>query len=508
MSISKSIPCVTRLVSRTLAAVSLCGTAVLVANACSSSSDATVIGVGETGRLQLNLTGVSATNQVYRLRNAAFTITGRSTGLLTEVSTEAQPEGPSLLVELPADTYDVFLQPGYYLELLQEGLPVSLRRQQARSRRPIRPGLRQALAVDGGAPVPAPPPAPPSPLPGSGLVVDAELISSNPGVVTITTNAVSPLNFIFRVGGSSVETGTGVLDIGLEVFDEEVGCINDGVEPNEDLSQATPIVPGAQVAATLCTDDVDTYVFPSPVPVGEAFVATVSFQNALGDIDVVLGDAATGDVIAFGGGIGDQEVLVVGSDGGDYFLQAFLPFGAAERGNRYTVDIGPFENTAENSCCEASPLPGCEDDVVMQCVCEFDSFCCQVAFDEACVATALGVCGASCVAGEAESDCCTTSDAPGCTDPIVNSCVCDIDFQCCVSGFDEVCVAQAVAECGAQCALPPAESDCCNASAAPGCTVSEVQECVCDIDPFCCSGAFDENCAGLAQGACGAACLF
>ena len=178
-------------------------------------------------------------------------------------------------------------------------------------------------------------------------------------------------------------------------------------------------------------------------------------------------------------------------------------------GNSYTVDIGAATGGGggENSCCEASALPGCNDPEVLSCVCAVDSFCCQVQFDSLCVSEALQ-CGTTCSNEGAESDCCSASDAPGCTDQAVHDCVCATDFSCCSSGFDEVCVAQAIGECGAQCSQPPPVSDCCSASSVPGCTVPEVQACVCAIDPFCCAGGFDENCAALADQQCGAECQF
>jgi len=503
---SKHTRKVTRAVTRTLTAASFAVLPLLIANACSSGSERPVVNVGETGRLQLNLTGISNTNLVYQLRNATFSISGLSTGTFAEVNTETEPNGSSLLVELPPDTYEVLLQPGFYLEQLPGGLPVAARRgsSERAAAAPSKGAPRRAVgafAADGGAPS-----DPPLPTPG-GTVVDATLISSNPGVVTVQANAVSPLNFVFQVGDGTVETGTGILDIGIAVIDNGRQCVADEFEPNDDQAFPTPITPGTQIAASLCDFDVDNYIFPAPVPAGETFAALVGFQTALGDIDAVLIEAATGLIVAFGAGIADNEILFATSNGGDYILQTFLFFDPDGGGNTYTLDIGEFENPAQNTCCEASGLPGCNDSEVLACVCETDSFCCQVAFDSVCVSLALQ-CGGSCPNDGAESDCCSASSAPGCTDQAVHDCVCATDFACCSSGFDDVCVAQAISECGAQCTLPPPASDCCSASSTPGCTVPEVQDCVCAIDPFCCTAGFDENCAALADSQCGAECLF
>jgi hypothetical protein len=501
---------VTHVVTRTMAAVSLAAVPLLMANACSSDSERSVVTVGENGRLQLNLTGVSNTNLVYQLRNATFSIRGLSTGFYAEVNTETQPNTSSILVELPPDTFEVFLQPGHYLELLPGGLPLEARRESnGRAESPTRGqgkvdprALVGSFAADAGAPEEPPPPAP------GGTVVDATLISSNPGVVTIQPNVVSPLNFIFQVGDGIVETGSGVLDIGIAVIDNGRVCVPDSFEPNDDPTLPTPITPGVQISASLCEVDIDNYIFPSPVPAGEQFAATLTFSNAAGDVDGLLLEADTGLVVAVGFGVSDSETLATISNGGDYILQTFLAFDPDGAGNIYTVDIGEFVNNAENSCCSTSSTPGCNDDEVLACVCALDSFCCAVAFDEICVSEALTQCGGSCPNEGAESDCCTASSVPGCTDQTVHDCVCGADFSCCSSGFDDVCVAQAVAECGAQCNLPPPVSDCCSASSTPGCTVPEVQACVCAIDPFCCASGFDENCAALADSQCGAECQF
>jgi hypothetical protein len=507
---SKHTRKVTRVVTRTLAAVSIAAVPLLMANACSSDSEHTVVTIGENGRLQLNLTGISNTNLVYQLRNATFTISGLSTGFFAEVNTETQPNTSSILVELPPDTFEVFLQPGHYLELLPGGLPLDARRgSNARAVSPARgTGKVTARNVVGAFAADAGPPTPEDPPPTlGGTIVDATLISSNPGVVSIQPNVVSPLNFIFQVGDGVVETGSGVLDIGIAVIDNGRVCVPDAFEPNDDQAFPTPITPGSQISASLCDFDIDNFVFPSPVAAGEQFAATLEFSNAAGDIDAVLIEAATGLVVSGGFGVSDTETVATTSNGGDYILQTFLAFDPDGGGNTYTVDIGQFVNEAENSCCTASDTPGCNDDEVLSCVCALDSFCCAVAFDSICVSEALQ-CGGTCPNDGAESDCCSASSVPGCTDQTVHDCVCATDFACCSSGFDDVCVAQAVAECGAQCNLPPPVSNCCSASSTPGCTVPEVEACVCAIDPFCCASGFDENCAALADSQCGAECLF
>src|SRR5690606_37036923 len=72
------------------------------------------------GSLGLALTGTARSGNVYRLRDGVFSILGESTGYYTTVSTETNPDLPSIEVQVPADTYSVFLNPGYRLERIDE----------------------------------------------------------------------------------------------------------------------------------------------------------------------------------------------------------------------------------------------------------------------------------------------------------------------------------------------------------------------------------------------------
>jgi len=105
-----------------------------------------------------------------------------------------------------------------------------------------------------------------------------------------------------------------------------------------------------------------------------------------------------------------------------------------------------------------------------------------------------------------ENDCCTPSDSGSCRDTAVAACVCEGDPFCCSSEYDATCVTQAVSRCGLDCDERAPASDCCAPSDVPGCTRSDVQACICDIDPICCVFRFDQNCVNLAASRCGAAC--
>jgi hypothetical protein len=104
------------------------------------------------------------------------------------------------------------------------------------------------------------------------------------------------------------------------------------------------------------------------------------------------------------------------------------------------------------------------------------------------------------------NDCCSTSASGGCSDPVVAACVCEGDPACCESSYDDICVNQAVARCGERCDDRAPVSNCCSASEVPGCTLPDVAQCICAIDPFCCVFRFDQNCVNLGLSQCSAVC--
>ena len=127
-------------------------------------------------------------------------------------------------------------------------------------------------------------------------------------------------------------------------------------------------------------------------------------------------------------------------------------------------DDGGFEESGGfgGECCEPSPMPGCADDMIAQCVCAEDPYCCEMEWNEDCIylVDVLG-CGV-CFGGESGGfetggtgggggDCCTPGPAPGCGDPMIEQCVCgdNMDVFCCEEQWDEQCVDEAAQLCGA-----------------------------------------------------------
>ena len=104
-----------------------------------------------------------------------------------------------------------------------------------------------------------------------------------------------------------------------------------------------------------------------------------------------------------------------------------------------SVDGGPMQwPTGSGSCCEGHTTPSCEDDDVVQCVCDVDDYCCTDEWDTICVVKALeNDCG--CV------DCCTaTPGHAGCGNETIKDCVCALDMVCCTTdpGWDGLCVSE------------------------------------------------------------------
>ncbi|MGA1018053.1 MAG: hypothetical protein ACO3YY_08720, partial [Phycisphaerales bacterium] len=60
-----------------------------------------------------------------------------------------------------------------------------------------------------------------------------------------------------------------------------------------------------------------------------------------------------------------------------------------------TLNFEPFTGNCpgEGSCGEVHPTPGCSDGGCCQAVCDFEPFCCDVEWDDFCVASAVKICG-------------------------------------------------------------------------------------------------------------------
>lgn len=276
--------------------------------------------------------------------------------------------------------------------------------------------------------------------------------------------------------------------------------------------------------------------------------------------------ARTGDDELFGYddgvgiGIGGSETGGVAATGGRPFVGGGTSTGGTGTGGTNSTG-GSF-----GSCCSEHLELGCNDPLVADCVCNSgpnpDPFCCANSWDVNCVvgASACGACGstggttstggsvgtggtstggsvggttstggsvstgaASSTggssnsggfggiigiggssnsggaggtggtgtggAGGATNSCCVANDEPRCDDPDVEQCVCSFDSYCCTNAWDAQCAREATS-CGASCPISgPNQCD------AP---TNLCSQCLCEscLGPFT-SCSVGQNCAGL-----------
>jgi len=169
-----------------------------------------------------------------------------------------------------------------------------------------------------------------------------------------------------------------------------------------------------------------------------------------------------------GGGCGDAmiEACVCGQDPvccdeawDDVCVEAVAGFGCGDCGGGDPPPPGGDDGAMPppaGACCAPQAMPGCADGNVEMCVCEADAYCCEMAWDEDCVAMVdelgCGDCGGAMPPaddGGGGGGCCMPTGVPGCGDPMVEACVCveNEDFFCCAVEWDDVCASE-VAEFG------------------------------------------------------------
>ncbi len=105
-------------------------------------------------------------------------------------------------------------------------------------------------------------------------------------------------------------------------------------------------------------------------------------------------------------------------------------------------------NPFAGDCFVANGTPGCNDASCCNEVCAADPFCCQVAWDEACAGLAALQCGDPCGGPLAENCFQPNSDGEGgCENPVCCSLVCQIDPTCCTGVWDQPCADIAAQTC-------------------------------------------------------------
>ncbi len=152
-------------------------------------------------------------------------------------------------------------------------------------------------------------------------------------------------------------------------------------------------------------------------------------------------------------------------------------------------------------CCAANDSPGCDHAACTEAVCEIDSYCCSGAWDSLCANKAEanmaegGACAGS--GGSCGGPCGDGAVDPGetCDGAALGGATCESQ------GFEGGGALACDAGCGAfdTSACVDWAGSCCAANSSPGCGDTSCAEAVCMVDPFCCSGDWDELCASLAD---------
>lgn len=161
-------------------------------------------------------------------------------------------------------------------------------------------------------------------------------------------------------------------------------------------------------------------------------------------------------------------------------------------------------------CCLSHPTPYCNDATCCELVCAADDFCCTVRWDLACAILASENCtGISCVCGDPDSgNCFAVHSGVGCSDQVCCDTVCTYDSYCCAVSWDAACVSGAEARCAAisecqgtpfdpvfgSCFVPHPNTT--------GCDDPNCCDETCFADPRCCEVGWDIACAAFATSNC------
>ncbi|MEC8320821.1 MAG: hypothetical protein VX012_05385 [Planctomycetota bacterium] len=132
---------------------------------------------------------------------------------------------------------------------------------------------------------------------------------------------------------------------------------------------------------------------------------------------------------------------VVGRDGVRLRLRSGSAVGDSTRIDDIAVEIDP-----DHPPCETG-APGADEPAVESCACQLDAYCCEVAWDAVCVSIASLLCEADCplipTCGGTAS-CTSARETPGCGDLECCSAVCADDPWCCIVAWDAACVESAL----------------------------------------------------------------
>lgn len=178
------------------------------------------------------------------------------------------------------------------------------------------------------------------------------------------------------------------------------------------------------------------------------------------------------------------------------------------------LDCGPC-----STGCTESDYGGCAGCGCEACVCGENPECCSGSWNADCVFLCIQKCGVS-------QEGCLPSVIEGCCGCDCETCVCELHPECCSGPWTDACATACASECDGPCELSCGDGVCssgdescencpedcgscndgCMVSEAPGCSGCACEECVCDLAPGCCSGAWSALCVTACTTECGAQC--
>ena len=154
-------------------------------------------------------------------------------------------------------------------------------------------------------------------------------------------------------------------------------------------------------------------------------------------------------------------------------------------------------NPQAGDCCQPNGTPFCDQRTCCELVCQIDPECCKTAWDVECAALAITLpeCDCPILCPPSDHNCYETG-IPGCTDLDCCIAVCQVEPFCCTVAWDEICVEIALDVCVA--CGQPGSGPCCVANGSPTCEDQLCCELVCAQEPFCCTVEWDGLCAEIA----------
>lgn len=158
------------------------------------------------------------------------------------------------------------------------------------------------------------------------------------------------------------------------------------------------------------------------------------------------------------------------------------------------------------NCCGKNIAPGCSNETCEACVCAVSPECCTAPWGSSCHLSALVDCQEECACvAKTSEQCCVPHAQSGCEKPACTQCVCSLQPSCCSGAWDDSCTALAGLQCEGDCGCKTGLAcDCPHPES--GCGIGACESCVCANAPFCCAIEWTQACANIASEQCSSTC--